>query len=133
LGSKIKMMSIMTISSKFLTVLAIMGGTVLAGLTSGFTTAKDPDFIFAYQPLNPNDYSAQSVQDLSNWVAVDVPEDCNGSNKACSIETPSTYVDDSGLEPELESTISLQTASDPITGETRVTGVALGDNYANKD
>jgi len=110
-----------------------MGGMTLAGLTSGFTTAKDPDYIFAYQPLNPNDYSEQSVQDLSNWVAVDAPEDCNGSDKACSIETPNTYVDESGIEPQLESTISLQTASDPITGLTRIIDVANGADYANKD
>jgi hypothetical protein len=81
-------MSIMTISSKFLTVLAIMGGTVLAAVTSGFTTAKDPDptYFFEHQP-------GTTVSNPSNWNYTPDGTDCNGDGKSCKIELTEDYVD----------------------------------------
>ncbi|QEC73941.1 hypothetical protein FSB73_22000 [Arachidicoccus ginsenosidivorans] len=90
----------MTISSKFLTVLAILGGTVLAGLTSGFTTAKDPDptYFFEHVP-------GTEVSNPSNWTLSPDRTGCDGEDKSCKIELAADYVEVTATQTIIDSTI----------------------------
>jgi hypothetical protein len=107
--------------------LAILMGGILAIATSAFAKmpkAKTVDTNYAFEYNGP-DYSAANVQDVSNWTYNASPDACSGSQKACTIEVPDTYVDNTGPSPVLESTISIQTTTN-MSGDARVSGLAGG-------
>lgn len=70
-------------------------------------------------------YTEAEVKKLSNWIHDEDEEaNCNDQNvRACAIRVSPAFVDETGPEPELESTITL-TASPHVGGSYYVSGSA---------
>ena len=88
----------MSISSRFLTALAIMGGTIMASVTSGFTgvQAPDPAYLFEYQ--------SGTVSNPSNWEYTPDETGCGGSSKSCKFQLKKAYVDETTSSVSINAT-----------------------------
>lgn len=89
----------------------------------GCATSFDDGLIqFVY---NGSEYTKAEVEKPSNWIHDESEEaNCNNQNvRACAIRVSPGYVDVTGPEPELESTISL-TASPHAGGSYYISGSA---------
>jgi hypothetical protein len=115
---------------KMIPAFAIVTGLALALVTSGFKEGtkvnKVDTFTFEYNPpagLNP--YSITNVQDKSHWKETVTPPSCSGSLKACMLNVPDTYVDDSGDSPQLGSNFSI-TATESSSNVAYVSNTSAG-------
>jgi len=136
-------MSTMTISSKFLTAVAIVGGTVLAGLTSGFTEAANvqlEDLVrFQYEapqstPTNPDPYSQANVETLTNWQYAPSDPGCSAGNiKPCIINVSEDYVQGSPQTTyTLDPSFVITASNDSIAHVTGTSDGIASDYFTNR-
>lgn len=107
--------------------LPLMAAVLSVGLAIASTSyskekgQKYDTYTFQYT----GDFSQSSVQSIASWHFVSTPPGCSGSDMACSLTVPEEYVDNTGTEPVLKSTINIQ-ATQGSTGNYRVSGTAAG-------
>lgn len=117
--------------NKIFPAFAIAIGLVLAVATSGFKEGRQGNrmdtFTFQYVPPtgDPHPYSVTNVQDKTNWEETGTPPSCSGSQKACMLNVPDTYVDESGGTPELGSNFSI-TATESSSNVAYVSNTTAG-------
>lgn len=99
-------------TKKLMPLFAIVIAVVLAGITSGFKEPRSDLFAFQYSPpsSDPSPYSEANVKDTGNWIFTTTPAGCNDKDEeACLLQVTEDYVDLSGPQPRLESSINIET------------------------
>lgn len=125
---------------KILPVFAMVTGAALAVINSAFKEQQknkngDTLYSFEYNPPSgaTHPYSQANVENVANWQYTPSSPSCLGSDRACSIQVPVSFVDNPGTAPTLDSTIEINaTNSSPNVAYVNTTAAGADGSISNQ-